>query len=162
MIREGRPGDLGTIVGFNAAMAEETEGLTPDRETLQEGVRQLLQNPSKGRYYLAERDGVVAGQLAVTYEWSDWRNGTFLWLQSVYVQPHDRRKGVFTALYRHVEKLASGPGYCGVRLYVHDGNDGALKTYTHLGMVSGGYRLLETPDPLKHDTVKEMMDDLTP
>ncbi|MCZ6602962.1 MAG: GNAT family N-acetyltransferase [Planctomycetota bacterium] len=153
VIREGSLQDLETIVAFNAALAEESEGLTPDRSTLTEGVKALLEDPAKGRYYLAEVDGSVVGQLAVTFEWSDWRNGMFLWLQSVYIAAEHRRKGVFTSLYRHVEQLASRPGYCGIRLYVHDENETARATYLRRGMVSSGYEVLETPDALKDDPV---------
>ena len=95
--------------------------------------------------------GEVAGQLMITYEWSDWRNGMFIWIQSVYVRAENRRKGVFKALYDHVIELASSPGYCGVRLYVHDGNTSARETYLRLGMVEPGYTVLETPDELKHE-----------
>ena len=87
----------------------------------------------------------------ITYEWSDWRNGMFIWIQSVYVRAENRRKGVFKALYNHVIELASSPGYCGVRLYVHDGNTSARETYLRLGMVEPGYTVLETPDELKHE-----------
>ena len=153
VIREGSLQDLETIVAFNAALAEETEGLMPDRSTLREGVRALLEDSAKGRYYLAEVDGSVVGQLAVTFEWSDWRNGMFLWLQSVYIADDHRRRGVFTSLYRHVEQLASRPGYCGIRLYVHDENEAARTTYLRRGMVSSGYEVLETPDALKDDAV---------
>lgn len=152
-VRDGVLGDLETIVRHNAALAKESEGLIPTEETLREGVRTLLLDPSKGRYFLAERNGSVVGQCAVTFEWSDWRNGTFLWFQSVYVHPEHRRQGIFRALYRHVEEIARRPGYCGLRLYVHQGNESAIEAYRRLGMVPGGYEVLETPDPLKETRI---------
>ena len=153
-IREGSLADLDRIVEFNVLMAEETEDVRLDRETVSDGVRALLEDASKGTYFLAERpspdgESVVAGQLMITYEWSDWRNGLFLWIQSVFVREEHRRRGVFRALYEHVTQLAATPGHCGVRLYVHDHNDGAEATYLRLGMVSPGYRILETPDGLR-------------
>jgi GNAT superfamily N-acetyltransferase len=151
-VRNAGLDDIETVVQFNALLAAESEGLTLDPETLRAGVQALLSDPAKGRYYIAERDGEVAGQLMVTYEWSDWRNGLFFWIQSVYVEPRHRRSGVFTALYRHVEREASTPGHAGLRLYVHEHNHLARETYTRLGMVPPGYFVLETPDALRSGT----------
>jgi len=147
-VRDATLDDLETIVRFNGELARESEGIRLDRATLRAGVRALLDDAAKGRYFIAERAGEVAGQLMTTYEWSDWRNGLFLWIQSVYVAPEQRRAGVFRSLYRHVERLALGPGHCGLRLYVHDHNDGAKATYRRLGMVDGSYSVLQTPDRL--------------
>ncbi len=148
-IRDATLEDVGRIVRYNAAMAEETEGILPDATTLREGVRALVQDPGKGRYFVAELDGRAVGQTMITYEWSDWRNGTYVWLQSVYVEPEFRRQGIFRALYEHVQRLAEEPGYVGIRLYVHHSNEGARQTYLRLGMTAGEYDVFETTDPLK-------------
>jgi GNAT superfamily N-acetyltransferase len=150
-IRPATLDDLGTIIDFSARLAAESEGIDLDREVLAAGIGSALEDSSRARYFLAETAGKVAGQLMITYEWSDWRNGMFIWIQSVYVRAENRRKGVFKALYDHVIELASSPGYCGVRLYVHDGNTSARETYLRLGMVEPGYTVLETPDELKHE-----------
>ncbi|MEE3053960.1 MAG: GNAT family N-acetyltransferase [Planctomycetota bacterium] len=155
-IRPAAFDDLDTIVDFSARLASESEGVELDREVLSAGIRSALEDALKARYFLAEvrgEDGAaeIAGQLMITYEWSDWRDGMFIWIQSVYVRGKERRKGVFRALYKHVTELASSPGYCGVRLYVHDGNTSARETYLRLGMVEPGYTVLETPDELKHE-----------
>ena len=150
-IRPATLDDLGTIIDFSARLAAESEGIDLDREVLAAGIGSALEDSSRARYFLAEMAGEVAGQLMITYEWSDWRNGMFIWIQSVYVRAENRRKGVFKALYDHVIELASSPGYCGVRLYVHDGNTSARETYLRLGMVEPGYTVLETPDELKHE-----------
>ena len=150
-IRPATLDDLGTIIDFSARLAAESEGIDLDREGLAAGIGSALEDSSRARYFLAETAGEVAGQLMITYEWSDWRNGMFIWIQSVYVRAENRRKGVFKALYDHVIELASSPGYCGVRLYVHDGNTSARETYLRLGMVEPGYTVLETPDELKHE-----------
>jgi ribosomal protein S18 acetylase RimI-like enzyme len=93
---------------------------------------------------VAELDGRVVGQLMVTYEWSDWRNGAFWWIQSVYVLPEARRCGAFSALYSHVERLAKAtPGVCGLRLYVELANERAQATYRRCGMTDAGYRVME-------------------
>ena len=148
-VREARDGDIETLARFNEAMALETEGLRLDPATVRAGVRAVLRDPALGRYHVAERAGRVAGCLMVTYEWSDWRNALFLWIQSVYVDPAQRRGGVFTALYRHVEAIARSPGRCGLRLYMDEGNAGARKSYEALGMRHRGYLVFETPDPLR-------------
>ena len=144
-IREAGKADLDTIVDFNCRLAAETEGKTLDRHRVRDGVAALLADAGKGRYWLAELDGEPAGQLMITREWSDWRNGTFWWIQSVYVRDAARGTGVFSALYRHVETLArNDPGICGIRLYVERGNERAQRTYAALGLVGGAYRVMET------------------
>jgi len=144
-IREAQRNDAATIADYNAAMAEETEGKALDTACVGPGVEALFDDPSLGRYWVADADGKLVGQVMVTYEWSDWRNGTIWWIQSVYVPPEWRRKGVFTALYRHVESLASeAPGVIGLRLYVEDNNVRAQQTYEALGMIKPGYLVMET------------------
>jgi ribosomal protein S18 acetylase RimI-like enzyme len=143
-IRDARPADAAIIIAFNAALARETEGKTLYPRLIEPGVHTLLADPLKGRYFIAERGGQVVGQTMVTYEWSDWRNGTFWWIQSVYVAPAHRRSGVFRALHAHLLALAqSDPTVCGIRLYVEHHNAHALRTYLALGMVDSGYALLE-------------------
>ena len=102
-IRNADSDDASLIASFNSAMAEETEGRGLDASLINPGVAALLADSGKGRYWVAESDGRVVGQIMVTYEWSDWRNGTIWWIQSVYIHPDYRRQGVFSGLYRHVE-----------------------------------------------------------
>lgn len=125
-------------------MALETEHKRLDPEVVDAGVRAALGDASKGRYFIAERAGERVGQLMFTYEWSDWRNGMFWWIQSVYVVPQARRDGVFRALFRHVEQLAEGDsGVCGIRLYVERENERAQATYRHCGLQDAGYVVME-------------------
>ena len=146
-IRLATPADAGALIEFNAAMALETEGkeLLPD--VIGAGVRSLLGNPAAGFYLLAEQDSAV-GSLMITKEWSDWRNGTFWWIQSVYVRPEFRRQGVYKTLYRHVQELASkDPAVCGFRLYVERENDRAQAAYGALGMKQTHYLVFEELKP---------------
>ena len=144
-IREAQPEDAAVIADYNAAMAQETEGKSLDPACVGPGVNALFEDASHGRYWVAEDGGKVVGQLMVTYEWSDWRNGRIWWIQSVYVHPDWRRKGIFSALYRNVESLASAaPGVIGLRLYVENNNTHAQQTYTALGMEKPGYIVMET------------------
>lgn len=142
-VRRARPGDLAVIVAFNAAMAEETEGRELDRETLTAGVEELLADPAKGLYFLAERNGETAGQLMVTYEWSDWRDGRIWWIQSVYVPPAHRRKGTYRTLHDHVRRAARSEAAVGLRLYVDRANAAARDTYRALGMRESRYVMFE-------------------
>ena len=143
-LREARRSDADVIANHNAAMARETEDKRLDPAIVGPGVEALFVNSSLGRYWVAEAAGQVIGQLMVTYEWSDWRNGTIWWIQSVYVRPESRRQGVFSALYRHVESLATAePGVIGLRLYVESNNLRAQHTYEALGMVKPGYLVME-------------------
>lgn len=138
-LRDATPCDAPTIVAFNRAMAHETEGKLLDVERLQRGVQKVLADPARGQYFVAVvDDGAgerVVGQLMVTREWSDWRDGWFLWIQSVYVDPAFRRRGIYRALHEHVVRRAdTAADVCGVRLYVEPDNTRAKHTYRALGM----------------------------
>jgi ribosomal protein S18 acetylase RimI-like enzyme len=138
-------GDAPTLAEYNAAMALETEHLELDRERLFGGVEAVLRDPSKGFYLVADDDGAVTGQLMVTFEWSDWRNGVFWWVQSVYVRPDRRGGGIYTALYQEAVRRAQAQGdVCGLRLYVEKDNTRAQAAYRKLGMSETDYLLFET------------------
>ena len=143
-IRPARASDLDFIVDNNAQLARETENKSLDAAKLRPGVTSLLATPDKGRYFIAELDGKPAGQIMFTTEWSDWRNGFFWWIQSVYVVAAARRNGVFTALFRHVEQLArDDASVCGLRLYVDHANQSAQQTYRRLGLDATEYSIME-------------------
>jgi GNAT superfamily N-acetyltransferase len=132
------------VVAFNALMARETEDKELDSIKVQAGVAAVLQNDSLGFYLIAEVDGHVAGQLLITSEWSDWRDGFFWWIQSVYVSPEYRRRGVYRALDSHVRDVARKRGDVrGVRLYVERNNHTAQMVYRNLGMSRSSYDMYE-------------------
>ena len=142
--RYARIDDLQTIAEFQIAMALETETLHLDREICQAGVRGLFQNPAFGRYYVAEIDGRVVGSTLVTYEWSDWRNGVVWWIQSVFVVPEQRRRGVYAGLYDRIRELAEADSNVrGIRLYVDRRNVPAQEVYRRLGMDGDHYQVFE-------------------
>ena len=144
-VRDAVASDLEFLAHGNEAMALETEHKTLDALTVRRGVAAALENVTHGRYFIAvDESGQAVGQLMVTYEWSDWRNGQFWWIQSVYVVPAARRRGVFRVMYRHLETLARAtPGTCGLRLYVESNNAAARETYARCGMHDAGYRVME-------------------
>jgi len=142
-IRRARPGDAPVIVGFNIALATETEDHVLDPAIIGPGVAAALADPAKCLYFVAEDGGRIVGQTMVTYEWSDWRNGFLWWIQSVYVEAAAREGGVFKALHARVVEEARKAGAVGIRLYVFDGNTRAQKVYARLGMKDGRYRVLE-------------------
>lgn len=149
-IRLARLTDAPVIAEFNARLAHETEGRRLDARRLRLGVRRLLRDANKGIYFLAEQEGAVVGQLLITFEWSDWRNGYFWWIQSVYVLPEFRGQGVFRALYGHVAKRARARrDVCGLRLYVDQENRRAQRIYQQLGLKAARYKLLELDFVLK-------------
>ena len=136
--------DAGIIARFNQAMALETENRQLADDVIAAGVATLLKNPRDGFYVVAEVDGVVAASLMVTSEWSDWRNGFFWWVQSVYVKKEYRRQGLYAEMYRFVKGAAGKRSdVCGFRLYVEKDNSSAQKTYTALGMARTHYVLYE-------------------
>jgi ribosomal protein S18 acetylase RimI-like enzyme len=143
-IRRADPRDVAVIAEFNRRMAHETEHKALDPAVLERGVARVFTDRAKGFYLVAEAGGEVVGQLMVTYEWSDWRDGWFWWIQSVYVRADHRRRGVFRALYAELVRQARSAGdVIGVRLYVERDNTGAQATYQHLGMGDAGYLVWE-------------------
>lgn len=143
-LRRATPADAGTIAAFNQHLAAESEDTRLDPDTLLAGVKAVLADPAKGFYTVAELDGEVIGQVLVTFEWSDWRNGWFWWVQSVYVRPDRRRGGVFRRLFEHLTALAAeNPEVIGVRLYMEATNTPARSTYERLGMAGTPYQVME-------------------
>ena len=143
-VRPATPDDIEFLVRGNAQMALETEALSLDIDRLRRGVKAVFDDPSRGFYLIAEINGTRAGQMMITYEWSDWRNGVFWWIQSVYTVPEFRRRGVFHALYAEATALAQKSGsVCGLRLYVDAHNLQAQATYRRCGMHETAYRLFE-------------------
>jgi GNAT superfamily N-acetyltransferase len=142
-VRPATTADLDFLVSGNLEMALETENLRLDPDTVRTAVRALLDGRQAGRYWVAEVDDVPAGQLLVTFEWSDWRNRMIWWIQSVYTTPAARRHGVYRALYAHVRQEAQAAGACGLRLYVDTRNTRAQQVYASLGMNGDHYRVFE-------------------
>lgn len=144
IICEAKAEQANIIADFQQEMAFETEGLHLNKDTLLAGVNALFEHPEKGRYFLAQIDGKAVASLMITYEWSDWRNNTILWIQSVFVQKAFRRQGIYRQLYAHVKTLAeSDPQIGGIRLYVDKTNLTAQKTYANLGMNGQHYQVFE-------------------
>jgi ribosomal protein S18 acetylase RimI-like enzyme len=144
VIRRARAADAPVIVEFNRLLAKESEGKELDVARLSAGVAATFSDPHKGPYFLAEEDGTILGQMQITFEWSDWRNGWFWWIQSVYVRPEARRRGVFRTLYDHVVQAARQDStVIGIRLYVERENAAAQQTYLRMGMEWTNYLLLE-------------------
>jgi GNAT superfamily N-acetyltransferase len=152
-IRAADPVDVDLLAQWAQAMALETEHRQLDADTVRAGVAAAIADPAKARYFVAMEDavlvggetiGMAVGTLMVTCEWSDWRNGDWWWIQSVYVTAQHRRQGIFAAMYRHVQQLAQEtPGVIGLRLYVERDNAVAQRTYAALGMHDAGYAIQE-------------------
>jgi ribosomal protein S18 acetylase RimI-like enzyme len=144
LVRNAEATDWATIAEFNRALAAETEHKELSWDIVASGVRRLLADATKGRYFIAESGGRIVGMTMITYEWSDWRDGWIWWIQSVYVHPDCRRRGAFARLYRHIETSAADAGVRAVRLYVLEENASARAIYSRLGMRESGYLVLET------------------
>jgi GNAT superfamily N-acetyltransferase len=143
-IRKAMPDEAPLLVEFQQAMALETENLSLDSETVALGVKAVFDDPNKGIYYVALEEGQIIGCLLTTPEWSEWRNGTVLWIQSVFVPKAHRGKGVFRALYAYVQEMVnSRADLRGIRLYVDKSNFPAQKVYQAIGMDGQHYQLFE-------------------
>ena len=153
LIRLGEARDAEMLTQFNIAMARETEDKELSPDVVLSGVRGLLSRPEYGFYVVAEVQGAVCGSLMVTPEWSDWRDGCYWWIQSVYVKPDRRRQGVYRRLYEHLKTMAARRlDVCGFRLYVERENTTAQRAYQALGMRETCYKMYEegqshTPGP---------------
>ena len=144
IVRQATRSDSASIVEFQLSMAWETEELKLDEPTVIKGVAAVFEDPAKGIYYVAETEGKVVGSLLTTFEWSDWRNGTVLWIQSVYVRPEYRKRSIFSRLYKHIqEKVNGNHDLRGIRLYADKTNIPAHGVYEHLGMTAEHYQMFE-------------------
>lgn len=144
IVREAHTEDIDIIVSFQVNMALETENIELEPDTVHLGVKAVFNDPAKGKYYIAEKAGKVIASLLTTYEWSDWRNGIIIWLQSVYVMPGHRGQGVYKSMYRHIQDLVNrNKRMKGIRLYAEKTNTTARKVYEKLGMTAEHYQLYE-------------------
>lgn len=147
-IRPATFDDWPTIVDFNCRLAWESEHTKLDRNRIELGVRNLLSDERRGKYFVACCDGKIVGQTMITFEWSDWRNGNIWWLQSVYVDAAYRSRGVFRSLFDHVwRQVESNPDIAGLRLYVESCNVAAHEVYERMGMHKAGYFVMERFKP---------------
>lgn len=146
-IRRGQPSDMTVVATYNIQMAMETEQKKLDPYTVTAGVKAVLGDPNKGVYFVAEVDGRVVGQLMITLEWSDWRNGDIWWIQSVYVHPDFRKHGIFRQLHAHAKDEAVKAGAVMLRLYVEKENQRAQDVYRGLGMDEAHYVMMEQSLP---------------
>lgn len=143
-VRKAITDDIVSIVDFQLKMAAETEGVQLDEPTVIKGVLAVVEDDSKGQYYVTEINGKVVASLLTTFEWSDWRNGTILWIQSVYVLKEYRRKGIYRNMYSHIKGLVlENEKLNGIRLYADKSNTTAHKTYQELGMNHDHYITFE-------------------
>ncbi|WAI01684.1 GNAT family N-acetyltransferase [Methanogenium organophilum] len=147
-IRIAVPLDGDIIAARNGEMAFETEGHVLDSDTARKGAMSVLEDPAKGWYLVAEHEGAIIGQCMITLEWSDWRNGQIWWIQSVYIIPECRRKGVFSEMYAWIDAEARRqPDVVGLRLYVEHENLAARGAYRMLGMEEAPYVMYEALFP---------------
>lgn len=143
-IRAATVTDAGPIVEFQQAMARETESVELDPPVVTRGVQAVFDQPARGRYFIAEAAGEVIASLLITYEWSDWRDGNVWWIQSVYVRPEHRRRGVYARMYDEVRAAAMrDDGVRGIRLYVDRRNTSAQDVYRRCGMNGEHYLVFE-------------------
>ena len=143
-VLKAQQSDIKEIIQFNINMAMETENKKLNKETVTKGVQEVFNTPSLGYYIIVKDSSGILGCLMITYEWSDWRNGLFWWIQSVYVKKEYRRKGVYRKMYKFIHERAIADKKCtGIRLYVENNNSIAQKVYNNLGMTETYYKLFE-------------------
>ncbi|MBC8374923.1 MAG: GNAT family N-acetyltransferase [FCB group bacterium] len=148
IVRRATRSDILAIVGFNQAMALETEDISLNTLTLQSGVEAIFNYPEHGFYIVCEMEGQVKACLMITYEWSDWRNGLFWWIQSVFVKKENRQQGLYKHMYEFIKtQIEQDENIVGLRLYVDDDNLKAQNVYTKLGMNKSNYELFEYSKP---------------
>jgi GNAT superfamily N-acetyltransferase len=147
-IRKATTSDISAIVGFQLKMASETEKIQLELSTVYKGVERVFENPSIGHYWIAEFEGKILGSMLNLFEWSDWRNGNFIWVHSVFIIPEFRNRGVFSKMYAHIKSLVENSDeYKGIRLFVDINNLKAQSVYSVLGMDDEHYKLYEWMKP---------------
>ncbi|HLF17111.1 MAG TPA: GNAT family N-acetyltransferase [Candidatus Thermoplasmatota archaeon] len=145
-VRPARPSDLEPLVAATLGMAKDSEGLVLDPEEARRGVAAVLKDSGKGAFFVLEEGGRVVASLFVTFEWSDWHDAWYWWLQSVHVVPGRRGEGLFRRLYEGVREAARRQGDVrSVRLYVEGHNEAGLRAYRGLGMKETEYRVFDHP-----------------
>lgn len=153
-IRAATVEDIPQLVQMQLNLAKETEGIELDAALLERGIRRPFEKANLSKYFVADcpgEAGKVAGMLGITYEWSDWRCGSFYWIESVYTLAQFRGQGIFTALYDHVKGIcAADPEACGLRLYVEDDNEKAQAAYVKMGMEVEHYRMMKWTKDTKY------------
>lgn len=143
LVRKAEASHISTLIDYNRALADETENISLDIDILRQGITRALEL-NDCHYFVAQMDGKIVGQTMITPEWSDWRNGVMWWMQSVYVHPDYRKRGVFKSLFKHIESLAAkNPEVKGIRLYVMRDNQAGRSAYQNLGMNNSGYIVYE-------------------
>ena len=144
LIQKAVPDDIEQLIDFQQRLAFETENVVLDAQTLRRGMKAMFDEPAKGIYYVVKENADIIGCHMITYEWSDWRNGTVWWLQSVYVIESHRKKGVFKMMYDNlVNTIKQDPQLVGLRLYADKTNERALKVYNAMGMDGSHYAIFE-------------------
>ena len=142
-IRLAQLQDLETLVSFNQALAQEVRGKELEAQRLTRGIQAVLNDSNRGFYTVVEKEVEAVAAALVTFEWSDWHNGWYWWIQDVYVKPNHRQQGIFRTLYTHLRAQAEAANVCGLRLYVDKGNTTAQSVYRQLGMVPSSSDLFE-------------------
>ena len=140
-IRTAKKKDAAIISEHQILMAKETENTTLDGDVVLSGVEHLIEQPEYGFYIVAETIEGVIGSILITYEWSDWHDGLYWWIQSVFVDKEFRRRGVYSQMYQYTKNLAEKEGIKAIQLYVFEKNISAQKTYESLGMELTPYKM---------------------
>ena len=146
-VRRAKRGDISYIIEFQKQMALETEDLTLDDQKIKKGVEAVFNDPEKGFYVVSTSNSQIVASMMITPEWSDWRNGYFLWIQSLYVIPSFRKQGIFRNMYQHIKQIVvETANYLGLRLYVEGNNNTAIDVYMNVGMKGSHYKMFEWID----------------
>ena len=146
-VRRAKRGDISYIIEFQKQMALETEDLTLDDQKIKKGVEAVFNDPEKGFYVVSTSNSQIVASMMITPEWSDWRNGYFLWIQSLYVIPSFRKQGIFRNMYKHIKQIVvETANYLGLRLYVEGNNNTAIDVYMNVGMKGSHYKMFEWID----------------
>lgn len=145
-VRPATVDDFETLVAFTLAEARDAERRILDLEGARRGVRGAFQSPPRAIYWVAvaEDERVVASTSIVT-EWSNFRGGDYWWIQSLYVLPEHRGKGLVDVLLAHVSTQAVAGGALDLRLYGFDTNERALRAYQRCGFELSRYVVMTKP-----------------
>jgi len=143
IIRRAGLSDLEQLVEFTLSEAKEAEGRGQDKERARLGILAALEDESVAAYWVIETAAdEIVGNISVVKEWSNWSAGYYWWIQSLYIQPEHRGRGLMERLIQTVKESAREGQALGLRLYVHKDNNRAIKAYIRCGFADSDYRIM--------------------
>ena len=145
MVKNMTTEDISTFISFQKIMAKETEGVNLDDSSIAGALEYLINDDSYGKAFMAKLgpNGVSVGTCYINYGYDVLSNKFTIWVQSVFVHPEYRKKGIFSKIFNHLELVARQLNASRISLFVDFSNLPAQKVYEKMGMVRREHSFIE-------------------